>query len=194
MEELNKIIGDLKNSINEFDKLSDEKKNLQMELRARLLSNWESIIEGEYREYDSLLKELTHKFNLNYTFTVRHFFGEYKSTYTISGVVAEGERRIQLRNNGYIYKLPIDYANTEGFMWLSTEDNAIKELNVMREEYLKAFTWILEQIEEKNSSLARQIQYLNETISNSSVVKEEEDGTIEIHLNGKTYKGTVVEE
>ena len=47
---------------------------------------------------------------------------------------------------------------------------------------------------EKNAELALQLDSLKEALSTSSVVKEKEDGSIEIHLNGKTYIGTVKEE
>lgn len=42
--------------------------------------------------------------------------------------------------------------------------------------------------------LASPIQKLEDALKKSSAPKENEDGTVEFHINGKTYVGTVKEE
>ena len=77
---------------------------------------------------------------------------------------------------------------------LSTEDKADALLSEICELYAKLFEEVLKVVNGKNEELEKQLTSLTDCLQSSSVVKEEEDGTIEIHLNGKTYKGTVVEE
>ena len=76
----------------------------------------------------------------------------------------------------------------------STEDKANVFLAEVNEQYAKLFEEVIKVVDEKNGELALQLDSLKEALSTSSVVKEKEDGSIEIHLNGKTYKGTLVEE
>lgn len=76
----------------------------------------------------------------------------------------------------------------------STEDKANAFLAELNEQYAKLFEKVIKVVDEKNAELALQLDSLREALSTSSVVKEKEDGSIEIHLNGKTYKGIVVEE
>jgi hypothetical protein len=77
---------------------------------------------------------------------------------------------------------------------LSTEDKANALLSEICELYAKLFTEVLKKVDGDNEVLSGQLTSLKTYLNNSSVVKEEEDGTIEIHLNGKTYKGTIVED
>lgn len=60
--------------------------------------------------------------------------------------------------------------------------------------YANLFEKGAEKIKAENEEVSAKLASLSKYLEDSSVVEEKEDGSIEIHLNGKTYKGVVVEE
>lgn len=66
----------------------------------------------------------------------------------------------------------------------------IKQLNA---DYSLLIESAIKQYETETPILADTLQNLTEKIKNSSCVKQKEDGSIEITINGKTYIGTVKE-
>ena len=78
--------------------------------------------------------------------------------------------------------------------YLDTEEHALSLLERFRKGYSMIFAHILERINKENEELYNVVQELTDKLNASSVMKEEEDGTVEIHLNGKTFRGKVVEE
>ena len=78
--------------------------------------------------------------------------------------------------------------------YLDTEEHALNLLKRIRKGYLVILTGILEHINKENDELYKAVQDLTERLNTSSVMTEDEDGTVEIHLNGKTFRGKVTEE
>ena len=75
-----------------------------------------------------------------------------------------------------------------------TEEGALRFIDALAGAYCEVFEKFRVAIGEKNQNLADSIQKLEEALKVSSVPKENEDGTVEFHINGKTYVGTVKEE
>jgi hypothetical protein len=75
-----------------------------------------------------------------------------------------------------------------------TEEGALRFIDALAGAYCEVFEKFRVAIGEKNQNLADSIQKLEEVLKVSSAPKENEDGTVEFHINGKTYVGTVKEE
>lgn len=77
---------------------------------------------------------------------------------------------------------------------LLTEDNALKIVDTCKTAAVKLLEDVKQHLEETNSNLTECIETLAEQLSGSTTVEHREDGTVEIHLNGETYIGTLKKE
>lgn len=213
MEELNKLIDSVKDSVAKNVAMEEEFNAKAEELRDRCVKNYDTIIRETFDILHELARDLCRKyhifFNTDESFKTEHVLIKYyencegfyvqistdKFYFRPYYYSCNTEWKDNLRAEVYGGNTKI---NKEKLMeWadlLSTEDKTNALFSEICENYLQLFKKILETVNNENEDLANQLTSLTEYLQNSSVVKEEEDGTIEIHLNGKTYKGTVVEE
>ena len=63
----------------------------------------------------------------------------------------------------------------------------------MQDEFIKVLSSFSEQLKTENESLSESIRKLSEKLNETSTVTENEDGSVEIHIGGKTYVGTTKE-
>lgn len=208
MTELEKIIGNVKESIAKNVAMEEDFEQRACELRDKCVDNYNTIIKDTLSMLHTLAKDLCNKYEVRFTDEneIEHvsvkYYGNNRSGYTIN-IKANGEyfRPYYYTGNTefgdnihYIYRCKNDKKRIMSFAdILSTEDKANALLSEICEVYTKLLSKVLEKIEGDNKTLSEQLTSLKEYLNNSSVVKEETDGTIEIHLNGKTYKGTLVE-
>lgn len=87
----------------------------------------------------------------------------------------------------YGYHLYLSY-------WFSTKEKTLELVEICKEYYLKLLDHIISKLRDENNSLSTSIELLRETYAKSSCVEHNEDGTVEIHLGGKTYKATLKED
>jgi phosphoglycolate phosphatase-like HAD superfamily hydrolase len=77
--------------------------------------------------------------------------------------------------------------------YLDTEEHAMQFLERVRKGYSDVFTQFLAFINRENEKLHDTIEDLSKRLLDSSVVENKEDGTVEIHLGGKVFRGNIVE-
>ena len=210
MEELNKIIERVKDSVAKNVSMEEDAESRAIELRDKCVDNYNRIIKEHFDMLHTLASDLCNKYGIFYT--VRD---DNKSEHLL--IKYYGNNRcgfyVEVKADRYLYK-PYYWCNNQAIKedicsihacndrerviafseLFSTEDKANAFLAEVNEQYAKLFEEVVRVVDEKNATLALQLDSLREALSTSSVVKEEEDGSIEIHLNGKTYKGTLVEE
>lgn len=75
-----------------------------------------------------------------------------------------------------------------------TEEKALASLREIEGLFCAIFEKQIERLDGINQGLVDTLQELTSMLKESSCVEEKEDGMVEIHLNGKTYIGTVKEE
>ena len=210
MTELEKIIGNVKDSVAKNVAMEEDFEQKACELRDKCVDNYNTIIKDTLSMLHTLAKDLCNKYGVWFTdgkdgtehVTVK-YYGNNNSSGNIVNIKTNGEwfrPYYHTSNTEFgddihcIYRGKNDKKRIMSFAdILSTEDKANALLSEISEVYTKLFSKVLEQIEGDNKTLSEQLTSLKEYLNNSSVVKEETDGTIEIHLNGKTYKGTLVE-
>lgn len=77
------------------------------------------------------------------------------------------------------------------FASIDSCETFIRKLN---ESYAVILSEAIERFETENPLLAETLRDLTEKISNASCMEEKENGTVEIHLGGKTYTTVLKEE
>lgn len=75
-----------------------------------------------------------------------------------------------------------------------TEEKSLASLGEIEGLFCAIFEKQIESLDGINKGLVDTLQELTSMLKESSCVEEKEDGKVEIHLNGKTYVGTVKEE
>lgn len=85
-----------------------------------------------------------------------------------------------------------DYLNI--FEWFGTEEKTQEFTDRCLEESKDIFIAWQEFFEERNAALAETVRKIKEQLSGGSTVENKEDGTVEIHLGGKTYTATLKED
>lgn len=77
--------------------------------------------------------------------------------------------------------------------WLLTEEKAQEFVEKIQEKYVDILEAWADCLEASNKSLAETVKRLSDMLKTSSTVEKHDDGTVEIHLGGRTYIGTVIE-
>ena len=145
-------------------------------------ANYNTIISDTLSMLHTLAKDLCNKYGVWFTdeeneteHVSMKYYGNNRSGYIVN-----------IKNNDEYFRPYYYSSNTEFY-------DDIRYIYRCKNDKKKimSFADILSTEDKANALLSEICEvYLN----NSSVVKEEKDGTIEIHLNGKTYKGTLIEE
>ena len=78
--------------------------------------------------------------------------------------------------------------------YLGSEEKTMRTLEYVRKGYAEIFNQYLTHINKENEGLYSTVEELTKLLADSTVMEEKEDGTVEIHLGGKTFRGEVVEE
>ena len=223
MERLENILGTIKEVVNENTKLEEEFTKKAEELREKCINNYNTIIKDTLENLNTIAKEMCERFEVYFNKAdennaTEHFVIEYRGNSTENVYVAiNADTRHYFRpfySSGTvlhsdsidraIYRhekgdsIVYDKADKERILGyselLSTEDKANALLEEILTVYGNLFEKCAEKIKTENEEVSTKLKTLSEYLKDSSVVEEKEDGSIEIHLNGKTYKGVVVEE
>lgn len=77
--------------------------------------------------------------------------------------------------------------------WFLTEEKTQEFVEKTKQYYTDVLEVYSEQVKTRNEQLSQSITELTEELKRASTVEHKEDGTVEIHLGGKTYKATLKE-
>jgi len=77
--------------------------------------------------------------------------------------------------------------------WLASEEKANELVELIKKAYIPLLEWHKNRFEAIGSDLSTTVEHLKGILENSHTVVENEDGTVEIQLGGKTYIGKVKE-
>lgn len=221
MDRLENILGTIKEVMSENNKLEEEFTKKAEELREKCLNNYNTIIKDTLENLNTIATEMCERFEVYFTRDeneTKHFVISYRGNSTdnvyteirtdngntfrpfyTSGSVLHSDSLDRAlfrheRDGSYVY----DKADKERILayseLLSTEYKANALLEEIYTVYGNLFEKCAEKIKTENEEVSTKLESLSKYLKDSSTVEEKEDGSIEIHLNGKTYKGIVVEE
>ena len=78
--------------------------------------------------------------------------------------------------------------------YLDTEEHSLQLLERVRKGYAEILKQFLELLDRENRVLYEAVEEFSKRLENSSTVENKDDGTVEIHLGGKTFRGSIVEQ
>lgn len=197
-EELNKVVEELKDCVAKNVKLEADIKQSENRLYEVFTSNYENILKEDIKLLEKLVSDVCSKFD--FSITVQTSQTDYECRFSCSSVLSKfiGQNNAEcwLRANACTFTPQnIKRENLNKFTYLlGSEDNATKLLNEIYKAYAEGLKYLTEKIQGKNTGLETKLEGLSDSLTSTSAIKEEEDGSIEIHLNGKTYKGVLKEE
>ena len=198
MKELVAMMDEIKVAVAKNVDLEQKKKELLDNMRKVIRDNYKNIMFEELGIYYQLARDLSEKFACSTKYE------DPEVNFRL--MFSRSNKEVWLNCQGYYFGFKgdscelsyLDRAEESPLRllaeYLDTEEHAISLLERFRKGYSVILTDILEHINKENDKLYSAVQELTEKLADSSTVKEEEDGTVEIHLNGKTFRGKVVEE
>ena len=221
MNNFEELLKNTKNLIQENERLEEERKEKRMELVTIMRNNFKSIYQTEVKQMTdiitdvaSLVKSVNGKNGTRITYskdivndekTIGYIQAEVLYNYNLEkphylsvalkgsdgGYNNENNIEFYLKEDNCIYY----YSNCKNYKSVFlTEDNTVKVV----EEIGNICCHILEDyiaiLESRNEGLGRDLEILKEQLGQSTCVQDKEDGTVEFHIGGKTYIGTVKEE
>lgn len=77
--------------------------------------------------------------------------------------------------------------------WFSNEEKANELVECIKEAYKPLLEWHKKQFEAIGNDLSETVEHLKGVLEGSHTIEQNEDGTVEIQLGGKTYIGKVKE-
>lgn len=198
MKELIELTDKIKVAVEKNVDLEQKKKELLNNMRKVIYDNYKNVMFEELNMYYQLARDLTDKFACNI------LYQDPENNLKLS--FSRNSKEVTLKCKGYFFgfkgeKYELSYmesAEEEPLKllaeYLDTEEHALSLLERFRKGYSVILTQVIECINKENEKLYNAVQELTEKLADSSVMKEEEDGTVEIHLGGKTFRGKVTED
>lgn len=183
--------------------LEQKKKELLEGIRTAEIDNYKNILFEELAIYRKLAGDLKRKFKCNALYQEDNG-GIHLKFYYSDGI--EVYLRREVSPHAYWFNLQGEECELHYMRkmeeeplrllsdYLDTEEHALQLLERVRKGYVSIFNQFLDYIGKENEELYNAVQELTEKLADSSTVKEEEDGTVEIHLGGKTFRGKIAED
>ena len=80
------------------------------------------------------------------------------------------------------------------FYWFGTEEKTQEFVEILGTVYADILKAMAESFKTRNEALTKSVMELSDKLLNARSVTHNEDGTVEIHLGDKVYRGTLIED
>ncbi len=184
--------------------LEQKKKELIADLKETERKNYTMILHEELGIYQRIVTDLRAHFDCTVKFDDRDSsYNGLKLMYRMN----DEEAFIQCHYDGFTTYLSLceghGLSQFNSFSesdvraiadYLGSEEKTMQTLEYVRKGYAEIFNQYLTRINKENEGLYSTVEELTKLLADSTVMEEKEDGTVEIHLGGKTFRGKVVEE
>ena len=74
------------------------------------------------------------------------------------------------------------------------EEESMKVVDLIQQQYADILSVWVEHTKNCNEALSKSVETMRDVLSKAHCVSHKEDGTVEIHLGNKVYKGTLIED
>lgn len=221
MNNFEELLKNTKNLIQENERLEEERKEKRMELVTIMRNNFKSIYQTEVKQMTdiitdvaSLVKSVKDKNEERISYSKDVMDGDkvigciqaevlydyhLEKPFYLS-VALKGSDGGYNSENSIEFYLNEDncisyYPNCKNYKSVFlTEDNTVKVVEEIRNICCHILEDYIAILESRNEGLGRDLEILKEQLGQSTCVQDKEDGTVEFHIGGKTYIGTVKEE
>ena len=199
MKELVELMDKIKVTVEKNVGLEQKKQELILKLKNVMEDNFKNFIYDELSIYEKLSEDL----KLKYQTEACYEDGGMRLRYSYPD---GSEAYIKRIHNGFTeyFRLRIDVMGQFKGMsentitafsdMFDTEEHAMQTLERIRKGYTVILNKYLEKIDSENTELSGVVEKLTEQLENSSVLEEKEDGTVEIKIGCKIFRGKLTEE
>ena len=202
---LKELTDEIKGAVEKNLELENRKKEVMDDLRKVMIKNYQTVLKEELFMYYRLSKELREKFRCSVLYAeekkdnseIKLFYSYTDTEVYIAYYVNNTKYYLSLRGDDDSIRFLEKAGETTLSIYseyLDTEEHAMLFLERVRKGYSDIFMQFLALINKENEKLHDSIEDLSKRLSGSSVVEKKEDGTVEIHLGGKVFRGNIVEE
>lgn len=205
MKEVIGLMDEIKSAVEKNVELENRKNEVMDSLRKVMINNYRTVLQEELAMYYRLSKDLKEKFRCNVLYVeektdnsqIKLCYGYSDTEVYVTYYKNISKYYLSLRGDEdtVIYLKKTGETDLSIFsQYLDTEEHAMTFLERVRKGYSDIFTQFLAFINGENEKLHDTIEDLSKRLSDSSVMENKEDGTVEIHLGGKVFRGNIVEE
>lgn len=205
--DINELKSKVLEQAQESAQLAQTKKQLEKQKLDTMQKNFTEIALPFMKEMNTLVRKISDLSNItaningisklylgpnvpdNYYFRISKYWGGVYTTFGKSSDKYYNAWKTDLVTMG---KWSCDYLLNLSY-WFLTEEKTQEFVDLAKKFYTDVLEVYSEQIKTRNEQLSQSITELTEELKRASTVEHKEDGTVEIHLGGKTYKATLKE-
>ena len=180
-DDIKKSVIDL---VNENEKLEDQVKETRKKLGSIIEENYNKIVDPVLDELEGLDHILGIKASM--FDTIKH---EDLPIYYVPKHWSNWGLHYTSNGNS-VSPYYVDEQTIENF---STVEKALAFVEVVKKIFVERFKTYAPILEERNKEIKNKLDDLVESLNNSSTIKKQDDGTVEIKLGDKTFVGTIKE-
>lgn len=191
--------------------LAQNKRALEKQIKDTIAKNFKEIVKPFMTEMNKLIKSISDMANVSLEFftdsRVRLGLGEATpDSYYFSLVKYWGGiyTNFGRKSDSYCNRWDTDLLTLDNDCWTNdyllrlscwflTEEKSQEFVEIVKEHYADMLEKYSVLVKNRNEQLSQSITELTEELKRASTVEHKEDGTVEIHLGGKTYRATLKE-
>lgn len=209
--DINELKSKVLEQAKESAQLAQTKKELEKQIKDTIAKNFNEIVKPFMEDMNELVRKISDMSNTSVSFsagenTVKLFLGEdapdcyyFRLNKYWGGIYTTFGRK----SDSYCNRWETDLLTQGGWSgddilklsyWFLTEEKSQEFVEIVKEYYVELLEKYSVLVKNRNEQLSQSITELTEELKRASTVEHKEDGTVEIHLGGKTYKATLKEE
>ena len=209
--DINELKSKVLEQAQESAQLAQTKRELERQIKDTIAKNFNEIVKPFMTDMNKLIRSISDMSNTSAIFgtrenTVSVFLGEnipdcyfFRLNKYWGGIYTTFGRK----SESYCNRLEKDLISEETCWdndnilklsyWFLTEEKSQEFVELVKEYYVELLEKYSVLVKNRNEQLSQSIKELTEELKRASTVEHKEDGTVEIHLGGKTYKATLKE-
>ena len=209
--DINELKSKVLEQAQESAQLAQNKKALEKQIKDTIAKNFNEIVKPFMTELNTLVRQISDLANVSLGFSakdsrVRLFLGEdTPDSYYFALVKYWGGiyTNFGRKSDSYCNRWETDLLTETNCWsndnilklsyWFLTEEKSQEFVELVKEYYVELLENYSVLVKERNEQLSQSITELTEELKRASTVEHKEDGTVEIHLGGKTYRATLKE-
>lgn len=209
--DINELKSKVLEQAQESAQLAQNKRALENQIKDTMAKNFNEIVKPFMEDMNKLIKSISDMSNTSVSFsaidnTVKLFLGEevpdcyyFRLIKYWGGIYTNFGRKGDCHYNRWDTDLLADtdcWKNDNVLKlsyWFLTEEKSQEFVELVKEYYVELLENYSVLVKERNEQLSQSITELTEELKRASTVEHKEDGTVEIHLGGKTYRATLKE-
>lgn len=206
MTQIMELSEKLKIAVAENVELESRKEELLEDMRKVMQNNYRNILFDELKLYYDMAKTFRDKYRGCEAYYTDNCEDKLKLKFYHSEIVEATLKIPTEEGSNYYFGLHGD--DTENMYirrmgekevkyyssYFDTEEHTLQLLERIRKGYASIFTQFLDFIDKENKELIKTVEDLSKRLADYSTVENKEDGTVEIHLGGKLFRGSIVEQ